>query len=117
MCITILLSVIGGSTAAASDSSMVTLKYYDDRMDVSGISVEITDPGVPTSHKVGYGVSPDAKDQAVLTLKNDTLTATGVGCAKIKLNGIEYSVTIEPAPISIFLLMGQSNMEGSDGNA
>ncbi len=117
LCLSILFSSIGVMGVSAVNISPVTLKYYDDRMDVSGMSVEITDAGAPSSHKVGYNVADGTKDSAVLTLSGNTLIATGVGTARVRLDGIEYTVNISAAPLSLFLLMGQSNMEGSDGNA
>jgi len=91
---------------------------YDDHYDVSGKTVEIVDAGKPTSYQVGYGVGENTvRDTAVVTLKGDTLVATGIGTAQVKLNGVTYVVTVETAPISLLLLAGQSNMRGSEGNA
>ena len=60
------------------------LRYYDDRMDVSGCEVEIVDAGVPISYQVGYGVAENAvQDSAVLTLEDGTLVASGTGRACI----------------------------------
>ena len=116
--IAVVLSMMGGSSTAASlFNTGITLKYYDDRMDVSGLDVEITDAGIPTSYKVGYGVAEGTPDSSVLTLENGFLRASGVGSAKVKINGTEHTVSVSPAPLSLILLMGQSNMEGSDGKA
>ena len=91
---------------------------YDDHYDVTGKTVEIIDAGKPTSYQVGYGVEENAvPDTAVVTLKGDTLVATGIGTAQVKIDGVLYKVTVEPAPISLLLLIGQSNMRGSEGNA
>ena len=114
LCLCLMFSSAVIYSIAADDA--MTLKYYDDRMDVSGRSVEILDAGKPISYKVGYGVEDGTRDSAVITLENDTLIATGVGSARLSLDGKEYNISIEPAPISLFLLMGQSNMEGTDGN-
>ena len=90
---------------------------YDDRYDVAGKTVEIVDAGNPTSKKVGYGVAEGTPDDAVVTLADDKIIATGIGTAKVKIDGVLYEVTVEAAPISILLLAGQSNMQGSEGNA
>ena len=90
---------------------------YDDRYDVTGKTVEIIDAGKPTSYKVGYGVAEGTLDDAVITLDGDQLIATGIGAAKVRIDGVLYEMTVEAAPISLLLLIGQSNMRGSEGNA
>ena len=91
---------------------------YDDHYSVSGKMVEIIDAGQPTSYQVGYGVGENTVlDTAVVTLRGDTLIATGIGTAKVKIDGVLYEITVEAAPISLLLLIGQSNMQGIDGNA
>ncbi len=90
---------------------------YDDRYDVSGKTVEIVDAGKPTSQKVGYGVAEGILDDAVITLSGEKLVATGIGSAKVRIDRVLYEITVEAAPISLLLLIGQSNMEGMVGNA
>ena len=91
---------------------------YDDHLDMSGKTVEIIDAGTPTSYQVGYGVEENAVlDTAVVTLEGDTLVATGIGTATVKVDGETYEITVTAAPISLLLLIGQSNMRGSEGNA
>ena len=91
---------------------------YDDHLDMTGKVVEIIDAGTPTSYQVGYGVEENAvHDTAVVTMKGNTLIATGIGTAKVKIDGETYEITVTAAPISLLLLIGQSNMRGSEGNA
>ena len=91
---------------------------YDDHLDTSGKVVEIIDAGTPTSYQVGYGVEENKfLDTAVVTLKGNTLVATGIGTALVKIDGENYEITVTAAPISLLLLIGQSNMRGSEGNA
>ena len=91
---------------------------FDDHVDMSGKVVEIIDAGTPTSYQVGYGVEENkVLDTAVVTLKGNTLVATGIGTATVKINGETYEITVTAAPISLLLLIGQSNMRGSEGNA
>ena len=91
---------------------------YDDHVDMTGKVIEIIDAGTPTSYQVGYGVEENAVlDTAVVTLKGNTLVATGIGTATVKINGETYEITVTAAPISLLLLIGQSNMRGSEGNA
>ena len=85
---------------------------YDDRMDMSGKTVEIIDAGEPTSYQVGYGVEENTqRDTAVVTLEGNTLIATGIGTALVEIDGGTYEVTVTAAPISLLLLAGQSNMQ------
>ncbi|MBQ5672206.1 MAG: hypothetical protein IIV43_07610, partial [Oscillospiraceae bacterium] len=91
---------------------------YDDRYDVTGKTVEIVNGGTPTSYVVGYGVAENSvKDTAVVTLKGDTLVATGIGTATVKIDGVLHEINVTAAPISLLLLAGQSNMQGSEGDA
>jgi len=94
--------------------------YFDDHMDVSSYSrVIVSAAGSPTSYKVGYGITANTtKDTAVVTYNSSKkqLIATGVGTATVVLGNKIHNVTVEPAPISLFLMIGQSNMAGSNGN-
>ncbi|MBR5289500.1 MAG: DUF4886 domain-containing protein, partial [Erysipelotrichaceae bacterium] len=91
---------------------------YDDHLDMTGKTVQIIDAGTPTSYQVGYGVEENTvMDSAVVTLKDNTLVATGIGTAKVSVDNVVYDITVETAPISLILLAGQSNMQGIDGDA
>ena len=90
---------------------------YDDHYDIAGKTVEIVDAGKPTSYQVGYGVAEGTLDTAVVTVEGDHLVATGIGTAIVMIDGTLYEVTVTAAPISLLLLIGQSNMRGSEGNA
>ena len=91
---------------------------YDDHLDMTGKTVEILDAGVPASYQVGYGVEENkVLDAAVVSLKGSTLVATGIGTAMVKIDGEVHEITVTAAPISLLLLIGQSNMRGSEGNA
>ena len=89
---------------------------YDDRYDISGKTVEIVDSGKPVSYKVGYGIAEGTLDDAVITLSGEKIIAIGIGTAKVRIDGILYEIKVEAAPISLLLLIGQSNMEGMAGN-
>lgn len=107
------------SDVADSDNIVLT---YDDRLELTVFSdIQIIDKGIPTSYKVGYGVKKNTKDDAVITVKNGKLHATGTGVALIELTDDSgkhiYKVTVKKAPISMFLLIGQSNMRGTEGSA
>ncbi len=101
---------------SASAANEITMQF-DDYMDIKGKTVEILDAGTPTSFKVGYGIAANTPDDAVVTQNGDYLVATGIGTAKVKIDGVEQTITVKPAPISVLLLAGQSNMRGSEGKA
>ncbi|MBQ2899146.1 MAG: hypothetical protein IJE28_05340, partial [Oscillospiraceae bacterium] len=60
---------------------------YDDRYDVSGKTVEIVDSGKSVSYKVGYGIAEGTLDDAVITLSGEKIIATGIGTAKVRIDG------------------------------
>lgn len=108
---------------AGQPSQNLKEMLYDDRMDVTGKTVDIVDASKTTSYQVGYGVAAGTKDTAVVTLVEDnvtgtkTLIATGIGTAEVVIDGTTYEITVNSAPISLLLVIGQSNAEGIDGNA
>ena len=111
------ICTVCGAEDPGAATEFLSLRY-DDHYDVTGKTVEIIDAGKPTSYQVGYGVEENAvPDTAVVILEGDTLVATGIGTAKVSIDGQLYEVTVEAAPISLLLLIGQSNMRGSEGNA
>lgn len=112
--LTVLL-ILPFSTLSASDSNVITLKYDDYYSDCE--SVKIIDKGKPESFKVGFGVPEGTRDDAVVAVKGGVLHAVGIGTAKVKIDGETYTVKVKPAPISMFLLIGQSNMYGTDGDS
>ena len=99
------------------ESSIENLRF-DDHVDLSGKTVEIIDAGAPTSYQVGYGVEENTVlDTAVVTLEGNKLVATGIGTARVNIDGVEYEINVTEAPISLMLVIGQSNARGSEGNA
>ena len=109
------LTAISFTALSASDSNVIALKYDDYYNDYKSIS--ILDCGEPESFKVGFGVPEGTKDDAVVAVDDGVLHAVGIGTARVELDGKVYTVKVEPAPISMFLLIGQSNMYGTDGNS
>lgn len=112
-------------SAYKSDETSVTVSTdgvkelrFDDRMDITEKKVEVIDDGIPTSYQVGYGIEENSVfDTAVVTIQGDTLIATGIGTAVVVIDGKQTEIRVTAAPISLFLLIGQSNMRGSEGNA
>ena len=92
------------------NSEPLTLRY-DDYYDISGKTVKIIEAGTPTSRKVGA----DTPDDAVITLDGNHLIATGIGTAQVKIDRTVYDITVEAAPISLFMITGHSIGAGEDG--
>lgn len=91
--------------------------YYDDRLAVSELgdgAVEITDQK-PVSKKVGTDTADDAVVYYDETGK--TLIAVGIGTAKVTIGGTAYQLSVEAAPISLFMITGHSIGAGQAGNA
>ena len=104
-------------TQVYSQADSTLVMYYDDYLsEFDYDSATIIDPGEPYSYKVGYGVRANTKDKAVVTMENGALHATGTGTARVEFDGKVYDITVKPAPISMFLMIGQSNMYGSEGS-
>lgn len=117
----LLISFSVNATQAVTEGNVVTLAYGDRYIPENCDCFEIADAGKPVSFKVGYGVNEGTPDDAVLKIENGVIRASGIGEAVLKVvkDGEEtlYTVKVEKAPISMFLLIGQSNMSGVDGNA
>ena len=102
---------------STSDSDISNLRF-DDHVDMTNRNVEIIDSGTPTSFQVGYGIGENTiHDTAVVTLVGNTLVATGIGTAVVKVDQKIYNITVTAAPISLLMIIGQSNAEGMVGNA
>ena len=107
-----------GRCTVCGDTGETLELRYDDRYDITGRTVEILDAGSPTSFQVGYGVEENAvADTAVVELRDNCLVATGIGTARVLMDGQLYEITVTAAPINLLLLIGQSNMEGNEGEA
>ncbi|MBQ4118544.1 MAG: DUF4886 domain-containing protein, partial [Oscillospiraceae bacterium] len=83
-----------------AEKSQPISMQYDDRMDISGKTVEIVDSG-----------------ESVVAVEENYLRATGVGTAKVRIDGVLYAVTVEKAKINIVTIMGQSNAGNHFANA
>lgn len=94
--------------------------YYDDRVNINvligGIAetVEIKDQ-VVTSKKTGT----NDLDTNVIEFdeKNFRIIATGTGTATLVVDGKEYYIRVNPAPITVVVITGHSMGSGSKGNA
>jgi len=109
------------SAASENPEKVITLRYGDRYTPENCDSFKISDAGIPTSFKVGYGVEKGTYDDAVLKEEKGVILAAGIGEGTVKLtkDGKDtlYRIKVEKAPISMFLLIGQSNMVGVEGDA
>ncbi len=104
--------------SVSSKGDKIIEMQYDDYFDgFEYKKIKILNKGNPISYKVGYGVDPEQRDDAVVKLEKGVLHATGVGKALVTIDGVEYTVVVEPASISMFFMIGQSNMYGCEGDA
>lgn len=117
LALVMVVTVIAATSANVHAEEGIAL-LYDDRKDLSDLlgvtpsNVKITDEQV-TSNAVGS----QNKDAHVLVYENDTLYAVGTGTATLTVNGTSYKVTVEPAPISLFMITGHSVGAGEKGTA
>ena len=86
---------------------------YDDRY-VFSEKVESIVSHEITSKKARTEDADDAVLEVKSRVHSNTVIACGTGKATVTLaDGTVYNVTVTPAPISVFLILGQSNGEGS----
>ena len=112
------------SIIANVPSTSLTLQY-DDYYDISnlvqGYRITHLFQEQVTSYQVSAGTKTGQKDNAVVTVLSDTLIhATGTGSVGLQLEGTGadsgkmflVNLVVEPAPLTVMYLLGQSNMEG-----
>ena len=90
--------------------------HYDDCLDMTGKTFRIIDRGTPSSCRVGFGVEEGVRDVAVVSRRGNDLVASGIGTARVSIDDEIIDITVTAAPISLFLLIGQSNMEGFESD-
>lgn len=104
------LQITDAPSDTQEDEGVLRLRY-DDRYEFETDIEKIENIGV-TSSAVGGG-----RDEAVLRLADQEskrrVIACGTGTATVTLcDGTQKSVEVSPAPISVLLVLGQSNAEG-----
>ncbi len=87
--------------------------FYDDHLALPGVNAAILQQSV-TSRKADTQ-SPD--DSVLLLTEENILIAVGTGTAILVVDGIRYPVTVKPAPISLFMITGNSLGEGAKGES
>ncbi|MEA5038429.1 MAG: sialate O-acetylesterase [Clostridiaceae bacterium] len=95
-------------TLPSTEPEVKTLTlYFDDRWSL---------PEGEALFSLGKNIPDDAGDRAILQPAGGVLIATGIGTTTITLSSGDLRVTVKPAPISLLLLIGQSNMEGNESD-
>ncbi len=128
LCFVMLLSLLSACVAPADNTPTTTVApigeplqmLYDDRISLSVLTdekkpdVTITDQQV-TSKEVGT----ENADSNVLVYdeKEKSIVATGTGSAVLQVGDKVYNVTVDPAPISLFMITGHSIGAGQCGDA
>ena len=100
-----LQSSMSMKTSSDGDFCSIETLYYDDHIDVTGKTVEIIDAGVSNDNS------------SVIELRGNYLVASGIGIAKVKINGEIYGITVNKAKINLIMIMGQSNAGNHFQNA
>ncbi len=109
------LGIVPQAEAATVNGTQINL-LYDDRKDLEDLlgttvtAVTITNQSVTSKDVDGTA------DEAVLVYENGTLYAVGTGTATLTVDGKVYSVTVSPAPITVFLVTGHSVGYGQYGD-
>ena len=93
----LLPQIAGPAKAAASVDNLC----YDDHVDMTGRTVQILDAG----------------QGPVITLEGDYLVATGIGTAKVRIDGVTRQITVSKAKVNLIMIMGQSNAGNHFDNA
>ena len=115
----VIVAAVGMALVACTGNKTgdsITL-LYDDRKDLSTLlgvtasNVEISDQQVQS-----FAVGTQNKDANVLVYENGTLYAVGTGTATLTADGVSYPVTVNAAPISLFMITGHSVGAGQEGN-
>lgn len=119
ICCSLLLSAFASISVYAQNETL-ELKYDDRYSFEDGVTVNEVITNTVTSKKVSSDKAVDGcLDDAVITVDaadSSKIIASGIGNATLKLsNGSSVDVTVSPAKLSIFFLIGQSNAEGVDG--
>ncbi|MBE6596425.1 MAG: hypothetical protein E7641_02035 [Ruminococcaceae bacterium] len=110
------------TTAATTAEPEDTRKhvYFDDRVTLEELIGKSADSFEIKNQTVTSKVSgTDTADSAVFKYDeaNKIFTAVGTGTATIAVGGEEFEIVVDPAPISMFLIIGHSLGMGSQGNA
>ena len=94
--------------------------FYDDRLTLAELTgADAAEATISAQKVTSKMVGTEDSDMGVLYFDsaNKTLIAIGTGTAKVSVGDKEYNVTVESAPISLFMITGHSLGAGSKGNS
>lgn len=122
----ILNAVKSNEPAVLTEGEPISLEY-DDYYNAETFTDAVVSNEVVVSKQVkvqktesGYAneLAENNDEHVVVVTDDGKLHAVGVGTANVTTtDGTVYPVTVTPAKLSLFLLAGQSNMEGAEGDA
>ena len=93
--------------------------YYDDRLTLAELTgTDAAEAAISAQNVTSKMVGTEDSDMGVLYFDsaNKTLIAIGTGTATVTVGDKAYEVTVEAAPISLFMITGHSLGAGSQGN-
>ena len=106
------VAVIPRAQAAEADIALL----YDDRKELSTLVDATGDVVISDEAVTSYQVGSTEKDAHVLVYEDGVLYAVGTGTATLTVGEKSYHVTVSPAPISLFMIIGHSSGAGQEGN-
>ncbi len=93
--------------------------YYDDRLTLAELTGgDAAEAAISAQKVTSKMVGSEDSDMGVLYFDSasKTLIAIGTGTATVTVGDKEYNVTVESAPISLFMITGHSLGAGTQGN-
>jgi len=114
MIIGVIAFISNDAQAAEADINLL----YDDRKDLSDlVGNDVSNVSITNEQVNSKQVGSANLDEHVLVYENGTLYAVGVGTATLTVDGTTYSVKVDAAPISLFMIVGHSVGAGQEGTA
>jgi len=114
--LTVILLVLGlAAVSVAAEEADITL-LYDDRKPLSQLTDATGTVSVTNEEVTSYKVGSQEKDDHVLIVQDGTVYAVGTGTATLTVGQTSYTVKVNPAPISLFMITGHSIGAGQEGN-
>ncbi len=114
--LTVMLLILGlAAVSVAAEEADISL-LYDDRKPLSQLTDATGAVSVTNEEVTSYKVGSQEKDDHVLIVQDGTVYAVGTGTATLTVGDTSYTVRVNPAPISLFMITGHSIGAGQEGN-